>query len=233
MKSLVLILIVFFGCKSAKNITESENFNIQDVHSVVELKNINVVYRGISNPIYIGIPHSLSFEASASGLKKIDNVGNYVLSPGSGKTVDILIKATLKDGSTFTEKKTLRIRDIGRIEGTVNNIQCSNSKCQLLFSKEELKHSEIGLNGDNFVFNLDLSVKSFKLKLPNIDTIQVEGNTIPKTINNLIDNLKIDDLIVIFDINPKVNNSNFSSIRICKTPIIQIRITEELQYLQD
>ena len=230
MKSLIsiFILIVFFGCKSAKNITESENFNIQDVHSVVELKNINVVYRGISNPIYIGIPHSLSFEASAPGLKKIDNVGNYVLSPGSGKTVDILIKATLKDGSAFTEKKTLRIRDIGRIEGTVNNIQCSNSKCQLLFSKEELKHSEIGLNGDNFVFNLDLSVKSFKLKLPNIDTIQVEGNTIPKTINNLIDNLKIDDLIVIFDINPKVNNSNFSSIKICKTPIIQIRISEEL-----
>jgi hypothetical protein len=230
MKSLIsiFILIVFFGCKSGKNITESEGFKTQNVHVALELKNMNVVYRGISNPIYIGIPHSLSFEASALGLKKIDNVGNYVLSPGSGKTVDILIKATLKDGSAFTEKKTLRIRDIGRIEGTVNNIQCSNSKCQLLFSKEELKHSEIGLNGDNFVFNLDLSVKSFKLKLPNIDTIQVEGNTIPKTINNLIDNLKIDDLIVIFDINPKVNNSNFSSIRICKTPIIQIRITEEL-----
>ena len=52
MKSLIsiFILIVFFGCKSAKNITESEGFKNQNVHVALELKNMNVVYRGISNP---------------------------------------------------------------------------------------------------------------------------------------------------------------------------------------
>lgn len=224
----ILILLIVLGCKSSQNSLGSVDINNENVHAAVELKNMNVVYRGVSNPVYIAIPHALSFEASAPGLKKIDNLGNYVLSPGSGTTVEILIKAILKDGSGFTEIRTLKIQDTGRIEGTLNNIQCSNSKCQLLFTTEELKNSKVGLNGDNFVFNLDLNVTGFKLKLPNIETTQVNGNTIPKTINDEIDKLKPDDEIVIFDINLKVNNSNFSSIRICKTPIIQVRIIEKL-----
>ncbi|WP_299098387.1 GldM family protein [uncultured Winogradskyella sp.] len=244
MKNLSVFIIVSFSfllsCKSSicktqllsenntlkKRIQELETKDSINFEAAIELKKMNVVYRGVTNPIYITIPHALSFEASAPGLKKNDSIGNYIMYPGSGTTVDILIKATLKNGKEFTQIKTLRIRDIGNIEGTLNSIQCGNSKCQLLFTKEELKNSKIGLNGDNFVFNLDLDVTGFKLKLPNIETIQVNGNTIPETINDELDKLKPDDKIVIFDINLKVNNPNFSTIRICKTPIIQVRIIE-------
>lgn len=235
----LLILSFFLSCKSSQNKTEllAENNALKErihqletndssnLEAAIELKNMNVVYRGISNPIYISKPNVISLVASAPGLKKIDSFGNYALSPRQGKTLDIQIKSKLKNGDSLTEIKTLKIRDIGRIEGTLNGISC-NSKCQLLLTKEELKNSVVGLNGDTFVFNLDLEVKRFKLKLPDIDIIAIKGNRIPKTLNNQINKLKLDDLIIIFDLRLKIKNSNFSSIRICKTPIIQIRITE-------
>ncbi|WP_282031145.1 GldM family protein [Winogradskyella eximia] len=236
----ILFLNLVLSCKSSQSKTQLvaenkalkeriktlESYDIMYTKAALELKNMNVVYRGVSNPIYISKQNVLSFEASAPGLKKIDSFGNYVLSPRTGKTVDIKIKSKLKNGDSLIENKILKIKDIGRIIGLINGNSC-NSKCQLLLTVEELKNSIVGLGGDNFVFNLDLSVKGFKLKLPDSDVIEVVGNNIPIKMNNQIEQLKPNDIVYIFDIKLKINNSNFYSLRICKTPLIQIRIIEQ------
>ena len=54
--------------------------------SVVSAEKLNVVYRGIDNPIKIAVPGAKSFIATAkdSALVKIDNLGNYTLRAESG-----------------------------------------------------------------------------------------------------------------------------------------------------
>ena len=133
---IILILILALSCKSSQSKTqllfenealkakihELEANNSINYDVALELKNINVVYRGISNPIYISKPNAISVEASAPGLKKIDSLGNYALSVGSGKTVDVVIRSKLKNGELITETKTLRIKNIINLPSNIMSL---------------------------------------------------------------------------------------------------------------
>lgn len=94
MKQFILIIILFnliFSCKSTicKNELIQENQSLRERiitlessnnvnhEAALEIKKMNVVYRGIPNPIYISKPNVLSFEATAPGLTKTDSLGNY------------------------------------------------------------------------------------------------------------------------------------------------------------
>lgn len=242
MKRLVLFLSLAFllqSCKSSYSKTELfkenkalkerikklETAETSNKEVALELKKMNVVYQGISNPIYISKPNAISFEATAPGLKKIDSLGNYNLSPGTGKTVDITIKSKLKNGGSLTEIKTLRIKDIGIPLSLLNGIGCNSNKCELMLSKQDLKNGLITLDSESLI--LDLDVTGFKLKVPNQDVITIIGNVIPKEVNKIIDDLKNDDQVFVFDIKPKIKNSISNSFRICKISPIIIRIIED------
>ena len=47
--------------------------------SVISAEKLNVVYRGIPNPIKIAVPGAKSFVATGPGLVKTDSIGNYKL----------------------------------------------------------------------------------------------------------------------------------------------------------
>ena len=243
MKRLVLFLSLVFliqSCKSSYSKTEllKENKALKErikkletadtvnQEAAFELKKMNVVYRGVANPIYISKPNAVSFEATAFGLKKLDSLGNYNLSPGTGKTVDIIIKSKLKNGDSLTETKTLRIKDIDMPKSLLNGIGCNSSKCELMLTKKELKNAAITLDSESLV--LDFEVTGFKLKVPNQDGITITGNVIPKEVNKIIDNLKKDNQVYLFNIDAKIKNYHTSnSIRICKIRPIIIRIVED------
>jgi gliding motility-associated GldM-like protein len=54
--------------------------------AIVSAEKMNVVYRGMSNPISIYVPNNIPFMASAPGLSK-DDKGKYILTPGIGNEV--------------------------------------------------------------------------------------------------------------------------------------------------
>ena len=74
---------------------------------------MNVVYRGITNHIRLTIPNAIRTEASAPGLKKIDDFGNYTFYPRAGRNVDILISGIMPNNDTIYRIKKLRILHIG------------------------------------------------------------------------------------------------------------------------
>ena len=125
--------------------------------AAVEVKKMNVVYRGVRNPIYISKTNLESFEASAPGLTKIDDLGNYSLNAGKGNTVDIEIKSKLNNGDSLSEIKTLRIKDIGKLTGTINDLGCGN-KCEVLLTKDELTNGKVGVKVNEFMFDWKLKV---------------------------------------------------------------------------
>lgn len=240
MKRIVLFLSLLFllqSCKSSYSKTEllKENQALKErikkleasdtinKEAALELKKMNVVYRGVANPIYISKPNVVSFEATAPGLRKLDSLGNYYLSPGTGRTVDITIKSKLKNGDSLTETKTLRIKDISAPIGTINGLGCG-SKCEILLSKEELKNSSIGVKLDDFLFDLNIKATAFKIKLPNEKSIKLEGVKINDTTKARIDRLKTNEVVVIFDI--KIQIPGNSRYKLKNPSPITIRIIE-------
>lgn len=231
------ILSLLQSCKSSYSKTELLKENetlkerIQKLEAIdpvnreasIELKKMNVVYRGIANPIYISKPNAVSFEATAPGLKKLDKLGNYNLSPGTGQRVDITIKSKLNNGDSLTEIKTLRIKDVSAPIGTINSIGCS-SKCELKLKKEELTDAEIGAKVNDFIHNIDLRVASFKIKMPHYRTIEIDNNKMNPRANDLFTLLIQNDIVKIFDI--KVYISGSSNYRLKGIAPIIIRIIE-------
>lgn len=241
MKRLVLFLSFLFllqSCKSSYSKTEllKENKALKErikkletadtlnKEVALELKKMNVVYRGVANPIYISKPNAVSFEATASGLRKLDSLGNYYLSPGTGKTVDITIKSKLKNGDSLTETKTLRIKDISAPIGIINGIGCGN-KCEVLLKKDELTRGKIGVKVNEFLFSWEFKVSGFKIHLKG-KTYDFEGNHLDNSLEQEIQNLKEDDRLVIFDIKFKIVGAP-SGIRYKNPSPILIRIAED------
>ncbi len=240
MKRLFLFLSLAFllqSCKSPYSKTELlkenkalkerikklETADTSNKEAALELKKTNVVYRGISNPIYISKPNAISFEATATGLKKIDSLGNYNLSPGSGNTLDVVIKSKLKNGDSLTETKTLRIKDISAPIGTINGIGCG-SKCEIKMTKEEFCNATIGLKPNDFIYDWNFIVTKFKIAFEKGNILQVEGFKPDTLMQETIRQLKPNDLVTIFDIRYIVSGVNLYCM---KSPSpISIRIIE-------
>ncbi|WP_255572899.1 GldM family protein [Hanstruepera marina] len=177
----------------------------QEPHkAVVEVNKMNVVYRGVSNPLTLSMPGTVSFEASAPGLKKVDDYGNYIMHPGSGLTVDIELRGKLPDGEIVTAIKTLRIKDIEKHVVTLNN------KSGILeLRKNEIINGTIGIKVPNFLHGWIYHIEEFQIKLPNQDPITIKGNVISESINKRIEELKANDIIYIYGygIGYKVENA--------------------------
>ena len=75
---------------------------------------MNVVYRGIPNPMTISFAGIAAnkVNASASGLRKSGK--GYMMTPTKGREVTINVTGTLPDGSKVSDKKKFRIKDIPR-----------------------------------------------------------------------------------------------------------------------
>ena len=81
---------------------------------------MNVVYRGVPNPMTISIPGipNNKVSASAPGLNK-QSGSKYVMNPGTGRTVTITASGTLPDGQRISTKSEFRIKDIPRPTGAI------------------------------------------------------------------------------------------------------------------
>ena len=95
---------------------------------------MNVVYRGVVNPMTIsfaGVADN-NVTASAPGLSKAGGLGKYNMSPGSGTEVTINVTAKMPDGTTASDKKPYRIKNIpapvGAIGGSIGSTKGAKSR---------------------------------------------------------------------------------------------------------
>jgi hypothetical protein len=114
MKYLPILLLSFCAFAQTDSISRT---NI----SVISAERLNVVYRGIDNPIKIAVPGAVSFEVSAPGIKKGSGQGNYILNPGQGNEVNVIIIAIMSDGKLLNELKTFRIKGLPAPTGVLND----------------------------------------------------------------------------------------------------------------
>lgn len=168
--------------------------------AVISADKMNVVYRGVPNPMTISIPGVADnlVNASAQGLSKV-GTGKYVLTPGSGRTVQINVSGKLADGKPITSSQEFRIKDIPSPAGTIRK-----QSGYVKMPKSSLQNSTVGAELPDFDFDLNLSTSGFTIKVPGQSAVVVRGDKMDIAAQRAIDKAKRGDVVTIFDIKSSI-----------------------------
>jgi gliding motility-associated protein GldM len=173
--------------------------------AVISADKMNVVYRGVDNPITIsmpGVPDN-KIQASAPGMQRVNGT-SYIMKPGTGREVTINVTGEI-DGEKIPTSKQFRIKDIPRPTGTIRG-EDGTVKMQ----RNSLEISTVGATIFDFDFDLKLNVNSFKFKVPGQPTIEVNGNKLDARAKSALSRAVRGDIIQIFDVNASlIGNSNY------------------------
>ncbi len=162
---------------------------------------MNVVYRGLPNPMTIsfaGISDN-NVNASGAGLSKAGKPGAYNMNPGSGTEVTVSVTGKLPDGKPVSDKKVFRIKNIPAPQGTIGGTPGVQKG-----AKGRLEVSTIGALLPDFLYDLDFQVVQFALKVPGQASIVVNGNKVDGRCKAALSRAKAGDQITISDIKTKV-----------------------------
>ena len=184
--------------------------------ATISADKMNVVYRGVANPMTIsfaGVPDN-KVSASAAGLSRASGVGKYVMNPGTGREIKINVSAKLDDGSNVSDSKTFRIKDLPKPIGSFNG-QVGNAK----LPRNNVEIGKLSANfGDDFDFKLPLTITSFTIKVPGKPSVNVTGNRLSSSAKTALRSARRGDIVQIINIKAKAQGS---SIRIkTVTPVV-------------
>ncbi len=175
--------------------------------AVISADKMNVVYRGVANPMTISVPGVADnlVKAIAPGLKKVKGVGKYMMNPGKGREVKINVTAKLPDGTSISSNKKFRIRDIPASVAAVRG-----EYGMIKMPKSTLQKATISSVLPDFVFDLKINTNGFSVKVPGQPTVIVKGNKFNAAAIRVLQRARRGDVVVIFDLKQKlVGNSGY------------------------
>ena len=186
--------------------------------ALIAADKMNVVYRGVSNPMSISIPGipNNKVSASAPGLKKRQG-SSYIMNPGKGRTVKITASGTLPDGQRVSSSNEFRIKDIPRPSGSV-----SKQTGSLKLPRKNVEIATVGAMLEDFDFDLNLKVSGFKFKVPGQPTVNVSGSRLNAQAKSALKRAKRGGAVQIFDINAYITNNKSYKLKKVSPVIIEI-----------
>ncbi len=175
--------------------------------AVISADKMNVVYRGVPNPMTIsipGIPDNL-VRATATGLNRTGGSGKYTMTPASGREVTIRVSGTLPNGQTVSSSQNFRIKDIPSPQGTIRK-----ESGHVVMPNSSLVNSTVGAALPDFDFDLKLSTTGFTVKVPGQGAVVVRGSRMDAAAKKAIARAKRGDVVTIFDIKSSlIGNSGY------------------------
>lgn len=175
--------------------------------AVIAADKMNVVYRGVDNPMTITIPGlpENKVNASAAGLAKVSG-SKYVMRPGAGRTVTIKASGTLPDGQGVSSAEEFRIKDIPRPTGTIRGEDGGGGPVRM--QRQGLEISSVGAELFDFDFDLKLNVTGFSFKVAGQPTIKVNGNKLDGSAKAALRRAGRGETVQIFDINANLTGNS-------------------------
>lgn len=169
--------------------------------ATISADKMNVVYRGVVNPIsvsFAGVADN-KVVASAPGLVSAGKPGKYNMNPGSGNEATISVTGTLPNGDKVSDKKTFRIKGIpgptGTIRGEVGVVKGPKSNLEI---------ATIGAKLQDFDFEVGLDVVGFNLKIAGQPTVVVAGNKLNAQCKTILSRAGKGDQVTISEIKTKL-----------------------------
>ena len=178
---------------------------------------MNVVYRGLPNPItvsFAGIPDN-SVTASAPGLAPSGAKGKYNLNPGSGNEVTIVATGKMSDGKTVSDKKVFRIKNIPPPVGAIGGIVGSTKG-----AKSRLEVSQVSAVLQDFLYDLSFQVTRFTFKVPGQPAIIVNGDRVNAQCKAALARATRGDQITISEIKTRIIGATANMITKDAAPVI-------------
>ena len=213
--------LVYEGEKGEVNqIPVDQSFSVisKPNSAVISADKMNVVYRGVDNPMTISIPGipANKVNAKAVGLKKAKG-SKYNMSPGKGREVVIVASGKLPDGQNITTKTKFRIKDLPRPNATF-----FNQSGKIRMPKAALSRAKVGAIMEDFDFDLTLNVLEFKIKVPGEPTITCRGNSLCPPASKALSRVRAGSEVSIFDL--KVQNPAKPTYKFKRTAPVLIEI---------
>ncbi len=189
-------------------------------NAVISADKMNVVYRGIPNPMTISIPGISDnlVTANGTGLKRGSGSGKYMMTPGSGKEVKISVSGKLPDGKTVSTSQNFRIKDIPTPSGTVRR-EAGYVKMQ----KTSVGKTSVGSTLLDFDFDLTLITTGFTIKVPGQSAVVVIGNKMNAQAKKAITKARRGDVITIFNIKSTLKGNSTYKIKPASAVSIEIQ----------
>jgi gliding motility-associated protein GldM len=184
--------------------------------ATISADKMNVVYRGVNNPMTIsfaGVPDN-KVRASGAGLTSASGMGKYTMKPTSGREVTITVNGTLDDGSSVRDKAVYRIKDIPKPAGQM----AGKSNPKLPRNNVAVGRVEAVL--EDFDFDLPLTVTGFKIKVEGKPSVTCSGNRLNGAAKSALNSAKRGSQVQIFDI--KSRNSGGPAIKPASPIIIEL-----------
>ncbi len=175
--------------------------------AVISADKMNVVYRGVQNPMTISIPGVASVTANAPGLRQVGSAGNYMMDVTTlqAREVTISVSGKLPGGETVSDKKAFRVKDIPRPVGTIRGEDGS-----VKMQRNSLEISEVGAILPDFDFEIGLRVTGFSFKVSGQPTIKVNGGRLDASSKAALRRAGRGETVQIFDIEAQLaTNSGY------------------------
>jgi gliding motility-associated protein GldM len=166
---------------------------------------MNVVYRGLDNPMTIsfaGIGDNF-VNASAPGLSKVGGNGKYNLKPQNGTEVTVSVSGKMTDGKTVSDKKVFRIKNIPAPQGAIGGGTGVQKG-----AKSRLEVSQVSAKLDDFLYDLTFQVTQFTFKVPGQPAIVVNGDRVDSRCKAALARVTRGDQVTISDIKTKLVGAN-------------------------
>ena len=177
--------------------------------AVISADKMNVVYRGVDNPMTVSIPGipDNKVTASGTGLNKVSG-SKYVMRPAGGREVNISAAGTLPDGQRVNTTTVFRIKDIPRPTGTIRG-EDGDGGC-VRMQRQGLEIASVGAILPDFDFDINLNVTGFKFKVSGQPTVVVSGRKLNSQAKGALRRAKRGETVQIFDVSANIaNNSGY------------------------
>ena len=169
--------------------------------ATISADKMNVVYRGVVNPISVSFAGIAADKVSASGagLSPGGGKGKYNMSPQGGSEVTIVVTGTLPNGEKVSDKKSFRIKGIPGPTGTIRG-----ETGVVKGPKSNLEIATIGAKLEDFDFDVNLNVVGFNLKITGQPTVVVQGDRLNAQCKSVLSRAVRGDQVTISDIKTKL-----------------------------
>jgi hypothetical protein len=170
-------LIVYFTLLFSINLIAQDTIT-KPQHSLISLDKVKVVYRGIDNPITVAVTNAKEYWVSGPGVSKLDEPGKYLIRPGSGTELKIVVVIKLQDDSIVNEEHVYHIKRIPILSSKLNGSNCNN--CIVQLNRKDIESAVISGELDDVSLDWNVEILSFDLIISDKKVIQNDGNKFNK-----------------------------------------------------
>ena len=174
-------------------------FNVAPPSVVISPTKMNVLYRGVDNPLEISVPgvDPSNLIVSGTGVKKSGN--GYIADVTRNKGGELKISVSVRDGDKTSNmgSKLFRVKNLPDASGSIFG------RTEGLMSANLIKKAKVEAKFNNFDFELPLTVTSFHIIVPPFAPIDCKGSTLNSNARAALDKAKPGTPVIIRNIRAK------------------------------